>query len=114
MGQASPQPMVITTSEALTASGVRMFGVAAVMSMPSSAMASTATGLSWSAGSDPAERTSMRPWPSSRTRSEERRVGKGSGDGGCEYEKQITKVQLERRKEINEKQDATKEEQVGS
>src|SRR5699024_7186144 len=67
MGQASPQPMVMTTSEALTASTVRTFGVAAVMSMPSSAMASTATGLSWSAGADQADRTSMRPWQSSLT-----------------------------------------------
>src|SRR5690625_1126758 len=58
--------MVMTTSEACTASGVRMSGVAVVMSMPSSAMAATAVGLSCSAGSDPAERTSMRSWLNSR------------------------------------------------
>ncbi|ONH21790.1 hypothetical protein BL253_37875 [Pseudofrankia asymbiotica] len=53
--------MVMTTSEAARASGMRIFGVAAVMSMPASAIAATATGLIWSAVSDPAERTSIRP-----------------------------------------------------
>ena len=52
--------MVITTSEAFTASVVSTVGDAAVMSMPSSDIASTATGLIWSAGSEPAERTSIR------------------------------------------------------
>ncbi|VBA38267.1 hypothetical protein LAUMK13_02037 [Mycobacterium innocens] len=56
----SPQPMVMTKSLFWTASPVSTFRVAAVMSMPSSAMAATATGLIWSAGSVPAERTSMR------------------------------------------------------
>ena len=46
--------MVMTTSEASTASGVRILGLLAVMSMPSSFIASTATGLIWSAGADPA------------------------------------------------------------
>jgi hypothetical protein len=53
--------MVITTSEALTASVVRILGRSAAMSIPSSAMASTAMGLILSAGSEPAERTSI--WP---------------------------------------------------
>src|SRR5271168_1315072 len=60
--------MVITTSLDWTASPRRIFGVATVMSTPSSAMAATATGLIWSAGSVPAERTSMRSparWASS-------------------------------------------------
>ena len=61
MGQVSPQPMVMTTSEPLTASVVRIFGDSAVMSMPSSAIAATAEGLTWSAGMEPAERTSMAP-----------------------------------------------------
>src|SRR5215211_3867450 len=50
--------MVITTSELLTASVVRILGCSVAMSMPSSAMACTATGFICSAGSDPAERTS--------------------------------------------------------
>src|SRR5690625_7499766 len=53
--------MVMTTSEASTASGVRILGLLAVMSMPISFIASTATGLIWSAGADPAERTSTCP-----------------------------------------------------
>jgi DNA-binding transcriptional ArsR family regulator len=57
----SPHPMVITTSEALTASVVRILGRSAAMSIPPSAMASTAMGLILSAGSEPAERTSI--WP---------------------------------------------------
>ena len=60
IGQASPQPMVITTSEACTASGVRILGSAWVMSMPTSAIAATAAGLIDSLGADPAERTSTR------------------------------------------------------
>src|SRR3954447_147544 len=51
--------MVITTSLVRTASPVRIFGVAAVMSMPTSAIACTATGLTWSFGAVPAERTSI-------------------------------------------------------
>src|SRR6478672_8078050 len=54
--------MVITTSESCTASVVRTLGISADMSMPTSAMASTAAGLTFSAGWDPAERTSMAPW----------------------------------------------------
>ncbi len=52
--------MVMQTSDALTASMVRIFGVSAVMSMPTSRIASTAAGLTWSAGAEPAERTSTR------------------------------------------------------
>ena len=44
-GQASPHPIVITTSEAWTASGVRTFGRWSAMSTPTSAIAATATGL---------------------------------------------------------------------
>src|SRR5690625_1299948 len=51
----------MTTSAVFTASVVSSFGRSAVMSMSTSRMASTTAGLSWSAGSDPAERTSMRP-----------------------------------------------------
>src|SRR5665647_1131548 len=61
MGQASPQPMVITTSEAWTASVVRILGVWAEMSMPTSAIAATAEGFTWSPGMLPAERTSTCP-----------------------------------------------------
>src|SRR4051812_11619205 len=53
--------MVITTSESRTASIVSSLGVSTRMSIPTSAMARTATGLTWCAGSDPAERTSIRP-----------------------------------------------------
>src|SRR3954447_18223262 len=52
--------MVMTTSESCTASTVRIFGCSAVMSMPTSAMASTATGLMCAPGAEPAERTSTR------------------------------------------------------
>ncbi len=51
--------MVITTSEACTASVARIFGLWVEMSIPTSAMASTAAGLTASAGALPAERTSM-------------------------------------------------------
>src|SRR5690625_2742003 len=51
----------MTTSAVCTASGVSSFGRSAVMSMPTSRMASTTARLSWWAGSDPAERTAMRP-----------------------------------------------------
>src|SRR5918994_2025520 len=53
--------MVITTSDSRTAWSVRIFGFAAAMSMPTSDMACTASGLTWPAGSDPAERTSTAP-----------------------------------------------------
>jgi hypothetical protein len=53
--------MVMTTSEALTASLVRILGCSAAMSMPTSAIAATAAGLTRSAGSEPAERTSTAP-----------------------------------------------------
>lgn len=53
--------MVMHTSLDRTASVVRTFGVAAEMSMPSSAIASATAGLIESAGADPAERTSTAP-----------------------------------------------------
>src|SRR5262252_9326846 len=68
MGQASPQPMVITTSAACTLSVVSGLGNSREMSRPTSAMAATTAGLSWSAGCDPAEATRTRPaawWSSS-------------------------------------------------
>src|SRR5690606_6268106 len=58
--------MVMTTSEVRTASAVSVFGCSAAMSMPTSCMACTATGLIRSAGREPAERTSMRSPASSR------------------------------------------------
>src|SRR5215471_2253317 len=68
MGQASPQPIVMTTSAALTLSPVRGLGYSREMSRPISAMARTTAGLSWLAGWDPAEETRTRPaaWWSSR------------------------------------------------
>ncbi|GAB2481130.1 hypothetical protein GCM10026982_01220 [Nocardiopsis aegyptia] len=60
IGHTSPQPMVMQTSEASTASGVRIFGFWSVMSMPTSSMAATTAGLTESAGAEPAERTSTR------------------------------------------------------
>ena len=57
----SPQPIVMTTSLAWTASVVSTFGLSAVMSMPSSAIASTAAGFTSSAGAEPADRTSTAP-----------------------------------------------------
>ena len=53
--------MVITTSDVCTASVVSTFGCSARMSTPTSAIASTATGLTWSAGIEPADRTSTAP-----------------------------------------------------
>lgn len=50
--------MVMTTSEASTASVVSTVGRWPEMSMPTSAIASTAAGLTWSPGAEPAERTS--------------------------------------------------------
>src|SRR5699024_4753251 len=64
IGQVSPQPMVMTTSDSLTASVVRILGTSADMSMPTSFMAATAAGFTVSAGADPAERTSI--WPAER------------------------------------------------
>jgi hypothetical protein len=49
--------MVITTSAAWTLSGLRGLGYSREMSRPISAMAATTAGLSWLAGSDPAEVT---------------------------------------------------------
>src|SRR6516162_7591795 len=51
--------MVMTTSDARTASWVRCLGCWSAMLMPTSRIASTATGLIWSAGSDPADLTSI-------------------------------------------------------
>jgi hypothetical protein len=53
--------MVMTTSEASTASVVSSFGRSAEMSIPTSIMASRTAELICSAGADPAERTSTRP-----------------------------------------------------
>src|SRR6478609_5948663 len=53
--------MVITTSESFTASVVRTLGISADMSMPTSDRASTAAGFTFSAGCDPADRTSTAP-----------------------------------------------------
>src|SRR5215468_6719780 len=61
MGQASPQPMVITMSAACTWPVVSGLGNSREMSSPISAMACTTAGLSWSAGCDPAEVTRTRP-----------------------------------------------------
>src|ERR1700758_5110976 len=52
--------MLMTMSMDCTASPVKIFGLSAVMLMPSSAIAATAAGLICSAGSVPAQRTSMR------------------------------------------------------
>jgi hypothetical protein len=56
-GQASPQPIVITTSAARTTSSVSGLGNSSDVSMPSSAIASTTAGLISSAGELPAVRT---------------------------------------------------------
>src|SRR5699024_3790534 len=56
--------MVMTTSDSLTASVVRILGTSADMSMPTSFMASTAAGFTVSAGADPTDRTSI--WPTAR------------------------------------------------
>src|ERR1700690_3889702 len=68
MGQASPHPIVITTSAARTTSSVSGFGNSSLMSIPSSVMASTTAGLISSAGVLPAERTWIRPRDRSLTR----------------------------------------------
>src|SRR5829696_6927869 len=67
--------MVITTSEASTASVVSTLGCWSEMSMPTSRIASTAAELIWSAGSDPAERTSTAS--PARWRSQPRPSGSG-------------------------------------
>jgi hypothetical protein len=59
-GQASPQPIVMTTSEACTASVVSTFGDSREMSIPTSSMARTTWGFTASAGAEPADRTSTR------------------------------------------------------
>ena len=56
----------MTTSDSRTASTVRTFGVLPAMSMPSSAIASIATGLIRSFGSEPADSTSTRSPASAR------------------------------------------------
>jgi hypothetical protein len=56
----------MTASDASTASVVRIFGDSVRMSTPTSSMAATAVGLIWSAGIEPAERTSTAPPESSR------------------------------------------------
>ena len=67
-GQASPHPMVTTTSDARTASSVRGLGNSLVMSSPTSAMASTTSGFTMSAGALPAERTTTLPLARSSSR----------------------------------------------
>ncbi|QRI79249.1 hypothetical protein JYA75_28525 (plasmid) [Rhodococcus sp. PSBB066] len=52
-----PQPIVITPSEAWTASTMRIFGDWSAMSMTTSAIASMAAGFTVSAGAEPAERS---------------------------------------------------------
>ena len=52
--------MVITTSASRTMPSSSFLGRSAEMSIPTSFMASTTAGLSWSAGSLPAERTLTR------------------------------------------------------
>src|SRR5256886_11313618 len=60
MGHESPQPMVTTTSAARVISSVQGLGNSVPMSIPTSAIASTATGLTVLAGSEPPEKTSTR------------------------------------------------------
>src|SRR4249920_3481577 len=66
-GQASPHPIVITTSTSRTSSSRRPFGRAAETSSPRSAIASTTFGWISSDGAVPADRTRTRPpaWCSS-------------------------------------------------
>src|SRR5207248_597080 len=61
IGHASPQPIVITTSDARTTSSVSGFGNSFPTSRPISASASITAGLISSAGADPADRTTTRP-----------------------------------------------------
>src|SRR2546430_7119252 len=60
MGHESPQPMVMTTSAARMASSVQGLGTSVPMPIPTSVIASTATGLTVPAGSEPPEKTSTR------------------------------------------------------
>ena len=53
----------MTASDCWTASGVKIFGELLEISIPISAIASTATGLIESFGADPADKTSTRPCP---------------------------------------------------
>ena len=53
IGQASPQPIVTTTSAARTTSSVHGFGYSVEMSIPRSAIAATAEGLTSMPGSEP-------------------------------------------------------------
>ena len=59
-GQASPQPMVTTTSAARTISSVHGLGNSCEMSMPISAMAATADGFTSMPGSDPPDQATAR------------------------------------------------------
>jgi hypothetical protein len=52
--------MVTTTSAACTISFVHGFGNSRLMSMPTSAIAAIAAGLTWSAGSDPPDHATAR------------------------------------------------------
>jgi hypothetical protein len=64
IGQASPQPIVITASAARTISSVHGFGNSPEMSMPTSAIAWTAAGLISVPGSDPPDQATA-SWPAS-------------------------------------------------
>src|SRR5215467_12427162 len=68
MGQASPQPMVMTTSAAWTWSVVSRLGNSRERSRPISAIAATTAGFSSAAGWEPADVTRIRPaaWRSRR------------------------------------------------
>src|SRR5438270_2328260 len=63
MGQASPQPIVTTTSAARTAAPVSGFGNSRLTSRPISDIACTTTGFTDVDGSEPAERTWILPPP---------------------------------------------------
>src|SRR5664279_333643 len=63
MGQASPQPMVITTSAARMKSSVMGLGNSAPRSKPRWVITWTTVGLTSPAGRDPAERTWTLFWP---------------------------------------------------
>ena len=63
-GQASPHPMVTTTSAAWTISSVHGLGNSRVMSMPTSAIAAAADGLISLPGSDPPDQAT--PWSPAR------------------------------------------------
>src|SRR2546427_10663998 len=63
MGQASPQPIVTTTSAAVTNSSVSGLGNSLLRSRPISLIAWTTAGLIALAGSEPADRTWTLPCP---------------------------------------------------